>query len=224
MFEEVHKGHSFLNWQDSLKQLRGLLYGEFEKGRLKVETTENALLDIRQAQLTCDQMKSKLMNTINDSFAKLIKSLKQRKKELVEEIDNYFASEKSKIAEHESNWKHKQQLTQELLQLNSTSTSDVELLQKGKFIATSIENINQPIKFQEMKLINSLNDHLVVPAHDVKFVEEKEPEKKDQKSDKVKLDEDEQKPKDVDITLHQLLVIIKGYMSISEYKAMQYKA
>ena len=168
-------------------------------------------------------MKNKLVNSVNDSFTRLTKALKERKAEVLGEVDKYFEEERAKILAHEANWKQKQKLTQELLRLNASEGTDVELLQQSRFVVDSIEKLNEPIKFQEMKLINSLNDHLVLPAADVKYLEPQTTEESP-KDPQPGLDDDEPKPKDVDITLHQLLVILKSYMTISEYKSIQYKA
>lgn len=223
MYGKAHKQHPVVEIQEGLKQLRGELYSQLERGKLKVEYTENVLLDIRQATLTCDQMKSKLVNRINDSFTKLIKTIKSRKAELLTEIDKYFEAERAKIVANEEIWKHKQKLSQDLLRLNNSTASDVELLQNSRYVYDSIEKLNEPIKFQEMKLVNSLNDSLIISAGAVKYVEEN-PKPADAKSEHKVEPDDEQKPKDIDINLHELLVMIGKYMQISEYKTLQYKA
>jgi hypothetical protein len=223
MFGKGHKQHAVIQMADAIKQLRGELDQQLARGKLKVDYTETVLLDIRQAILTCDQMKSKLVNSVNESFAKLGKALKDRKAEVLGEVDKYFEDERAKILAHEANWKLKQQLAQDLLRLNASSATDVKLLQQSRFVVDSIAKLNEPIKFQEMKLINSLNDHLILPAADVKYVESQHVDLPSLDAPGA-LDDDEQQPKNVDITLHQLLVILKSYMTISEYKSIQYKA
>lgn len=219
-----HKQHAVIDLHDGLKQLRGELYTQLERGKLKVEYTESVLLDIRQAVLTCDQMKNKLVNSINESFTKVMKAFKDRKGMLLAEIDKYFEIEREKIISHEANWKHKQQLTQELLRLNSSERAEAEILQQSKFIVDSIAKINEPIKFQEMKLINSLNDNITIPSAVIKFVEQATGKTEVPKSQGTDADDEEQKPKDVAITLHQLLSFTKEFMTVSEYKSIQYKA
>ncbi len=217
MFGPQHKQHPVIDLQEGLKQLRTELYSQLERGKLKVEYTESVLLDIRQAILTCDQMKNKLVNGINESFTKLIKSIKARKAELLGEIDKYFEAERTKIVANEEVWKQKQKLCQDLLRLNNSTATDAELLQNSRYVFESIGKLNEPIKFQEMKLINSLNDSLIISAAAVKYVEPKEQKEPPE-------DEDEQKPKDIDINLHELILMLGRYMEISEYKSLQYKA
>jgi hypothetical protein len=223
MFGPTHKQHPVITLPEAIKQLRGALYTQLERGKLKVEHTEMVLLDIRQAILTCDQMKNKLVNSINDSFARLTKAMKERKAEVLGEIDKYFEEERNKILTHETDWKEKQKLTQELLRLSAAESTDTELLQRSRFIVDSIARINEAVKFKEMKLINSLNDHLLLPAADVKYVDVPKPSEPS-KDHPAHDDDDEPRPKDVDITLHQFLVILKSYMTISEHKCIQYKA
>jgi len=219
MFGKDHKQHPVSELKDALKQLRNDLYAQLEKGKLKVEYTENVLLDIRQAILTCDQMKNKLVNRINESFTKLLKAIKTRKAELCGEIDKYFEAERAKIVAQEESWKEKQKLSQDLLRLNNSTSTDGELLINGVYVYESIAKLNEPIKFQEMKLVNSLNDSLRLPASAVKYVEEK-PKEGDEKKD----EDEESKPKDIDINLHELVSMLGQYMQISEFKNLQYKA
>ncbi len=221
MFGKVHKQHPAMELHEALKQLRSELYAQLEKGKLKVDYTENVLLDIRQAILTCDQMKNKLVNRVNDSFTKLIKAIKSRKAELLSEIDKYFETERAKIVANEENWKQKQKLSQDLLRLNNSTATDSELLQSGKYVYESIARLNEPIKFQEMKLVNSLNDSLRFPGSAVKYVEE--PAKEEEGKTKGE-DEDSKTVKDIDINLHELVTMLGKYMQISEFKSLQYKA
>ena len=219
MFGKVHKQHPASELPEALKQLRGELYSQLEKGRLKVEYTDNVLLDIRQATLTCDQMKSKLVGRVNDSFSKLMKAMKARKAELVAEIDKYFEGERLKIVANEDNWKQKQKLSQDLLRLSNSTATDAELLQNGKYVYESVAKLNEPIKFHEMKLVNTLNDSLTLKASAVKYVEEEKSKPKGEKEG-----DDEVKSKDIDINLHELVNMLGQYMQISEYKSLQYKA
>lgn len=209
-----HKQHPVVKPDNALKQLRNELYSQLEKGKLKTDYTENVLLDIRQALLTCDQMKSKLVARINNSFTKLTNAVKDRKAQFLAEVDKYFDAERAKILENEDNWKHKQQLSQDLLRLNSTAATDSELIKNGTYIYESISKLNEPIKFHEMKLISSVDDSLILPAEGIKYIEV--PDKEE--------DEDEPKPKDVEINLQELVGMFSQYMKITEFKTLQYKA
>lgn len=211
-----HKQHPVVEPDNALKQLRSELYSQLEKGKLKADYTENVLLDIRQALLTCDQMKSKLVTRINNSFTKLIKAVKARKAEFLAEIDKYFDTERAKIVENEDNWKYKQQLSEDLLRLNSTAATDTELIKNGTYVYESISKLNEAIKFHEMKLISSVDDSLLLPASAIKYVEVPNEEEEE--------DEDEPKPKDVEINLHELVGMFNQYMKIAEFKTLQYKA
>ena len=59
-------------------------------GKLKVESTETVLVDIRQALVACDQTKNRILKEVDRVITDLIKALKDRKEELLGTIDNYF--------------------------------------------------------------------------------------------------------------------------------------
>ena len=48
-------------------------------GKLKVETTETILVDIRQALVYCDQSKNRILKEVDKVMNELIQSLKDRK-------------------------------------------------------------------------------------------------------------------------------------------------
>ena len=168
-------------------------------------------------------MKNKLVNRINEIFTKLVKSIKNRKSELLGEIDKYFEEERTKIVTNEELWKYKQKLSQDLLRLNNSTTTEAELLQNSKYVFDSIQKINEPIKFQEMRLVNSLNESLIIASSAVKYIDAPKVVE-EHKEGNVDNDEDEPKPKDIDINLHELVVMLGRYMTVSEYKNLQYKA
>eukprot|EP00826_Nyctotherus_ovalis_P008636 TRINITY_DN12242_c0_g2_i2.p1 TRINITY_DN12242_c0_g2~~TRINITY_DN12242_c0_g2_i2.p1 ORF type:complete len:216 (-),score=83.22 TRINITY_DN12242_c0_g2_i2:109-756(-) len=211
-----HKQHPVVEPDHALKQLRAELYSQLEKGKLKADYTDNVLLDIRQALLTCDQMKSKIVTKVNSSFTKLIKAVKARKVEFLAEVDKYFDTERAKILDNEDNWKHKQQLSQDLLRLNSSAATDSELIKNGTYVYDSISKLNEPVKFHEMKLISSVDDSLLLPASAVKYIDVPDEEEEE--------DENEAKPKDVEVNLHELVSMFTQYMKIAEFKTLQYKA
>ena len=70
-------------------------------GKLKVEYTENILVDVRQALVNCDQNKNRIMKEVDKTMTDLINSLKTRKNELIVMIDEYFKAEREKVAAEE---------------------------------------------------------------------------------------------------------------------------
>jgi hypothetical protein len=172
---------------------------------LKVDYTESVLLDIRQALLTCDQSKTKMVESTKDKFNTLIKALKQRKQQVVNDLEDLFNAEKSKILEKEELWNGKQKICEELLRLNSTVSSDAELLLNSRYITDGIDSLTKPIKFSEMKLVNSLDDNMHVS---------------DEKGDA----DPSQESTLVHLTHEQVLGLLKEYLNVSEYKNLQYRA
>ena len=57
---------------------------------MRAENTESILLDIRQAQVTAEEHKNRLLKTADALFSQLITALKNRKLEFIQEIDDLF--------------------------------------------------------------------------------------------------------------------------------------
>ena len=64
---------------------------KISKGKLKIESTETVLVDIRQALVACDQTKNRILKEVDTIIGGLIKALKDRKEELLTTIDQYFS-------------------------------------------------------------------------------------------------------------------------------------
>jgi len=161
-----------------------------------VENTEKVLVEIRQAMVQCDQAKKKALKDADKAFTDLINTLKERKNELLTEIDQYFNEEKAKVVEEEKRWREKQKICEDLLRLSSKQESDEEILLRSKYIADGLEKLNERQKFNEVKLINSLDTTLHY---------------------KDELDHQ------VDLGSGVLKDLLKQHVQISEYKRLQYK-
>ncbi len=173
-----------------------ILLTEFSLGKLKVESTETVLVDIRQALVACDQTKNRILKEVDVVIGGLIKSLKDRKEELIASIDDYFGKEREKILAEENKWRDRQRVCEDLLKLSSRKDSDQEILLKSKYVADGLEALNERLKFNEVKLINSID---AMMHH--------------------KDDSDKQ----VNISSSELTSLIKGYLQINEFKRLQYK-
>ncbi len=53
---------------------------------------------MRQALVSCDSTKNRMLKEVDKVFNDLIKALKDRKEELLQSIDGYFTHEREKIA------------------------------------------------------------------------------------------------------------------------------
>ncbi len=83
-----------------------------------------------------------------------------------------------------------------MLRMSSKSDTDEEILLKSKYIADGLSQLNEKHKFNEFKLINSLDTmiHLRDDAN-----------------------------KAVDISNVELQELLANYLDINEYKRLQYK-
>lgn len=129
-------------------------------------------------------------------ITELIKSLKERREELLATIDNYFTKERDAIQAEETKWRERQRICEELLKLSSRKDSDQEILMRSKFVTEGLDQLNERLKFNEVKLINSID---AILHH--------------------KDDTD----KEVNISSSELISLFKNYLQINEFKRLQYK-
>ena len=181
---------------EAVKLLRESFDRSIKTGKLKVENTETVLVDVRQALVACDQSKNRILKEVDKVLSDLIQALKDRKEDLLQSIDQYFTQEREKIASEESKWRDRQRICEELLKLSSRKDSDNEILTRSKFVADGLEQLNERLKFNEVKLINSM-DAILHHKDD---------------SDRA-----------VNISSSELQQLIKGYLQVNEYKRIQYK-
>ena len=76
-------------------------------GKLKIESTETVLVDIRQALVQCDQQRNKILKDVDRIMSELIITLKERKNDVIIMVDDYFKSEREKIVEEEQKWRER---------------------------------------------------------------------------------------------------------------------
>jgi hypothetical protein len=126
----------------------------------------------------------------------LIKALKDRKEELLITIDNYFSKEREGILAEEGKWRDRQKICEELLKLSSRKDSDQEILTRSKYVAEGLEQLNERLKFNEVKLINSID---------------------------AMMHHKDDSDKEVNISSAELTSLIKNYLQINEFKRLQYK-
>jgi hypothetical protein len=72
-------GQKVISLEEANVQLRGDLSRAMRENVLRVENTQNVLLDIRHTMLTCEEQRTKVLNDCNEKFKKLIQILKKRK-------------------------------------------------------------------------------------------------------------------------------------------------
>lgn len=126
----------------------------------------------------------------------IIQVLKDRKNEIIGIVDNIFKEEKDKIQLEDTKWRERQKICEELLKMSSKKDSDQEILTRSKYVADGIDALNEKTKFNELKLINSI-DAMLHHRDDVGNA--------------------------VDISSNELTSLFKGYLQINEYKRLQYK-
>ena len=136
------------------------------------------------------------MKEVDRTMTELIQTMKDRKNEIITIIDEYFKAEREKVVAEEQKWRDRQKICEELLKLSSKKDSDQEILLRSKYVTDGIAELNEKVKFNEMKIINSI-DMILHHQDDAK--------------------------RQIDISSAELKDLFKNYMQINEYKRIQYK-
>ncbi len=142
---------------EAVKILRERFDRSIKTGKLKVEGTETVLVDIRQTLVQCDASKNRILKEVDKAITDLIKTLKERKAELLSQVDSYFAEERDKIASEEQKWRERQRICEDLLKMASRKDADQEILLRSKYISDGLDQLEERLKFNEIKLINSID-------------------------------------------------------------------
>ena len=97
------------------------------------------------------------MKEVDRTMTELIQTMKDRKNEIITIIDEYFKAEREKVVAEEQKWRDRQKICEELLKLSSKKDSDQEILLRSKYVTDGIAELNEKVKFNEMKIINSID-------------------------------------------------------------------
>lgn len=192
------KGHDVIPLSEATGKIRADLDTATKQGNLKADNTESVLIDIRQSLNQCDQAKNRALKEAETTIKDLIKALYERKEQVITDINQYFTEERKKIEEQEQAWREKQVIADNLLKISSNKEDDQALLENSKYIAEGIKLLGEKPKFQDFRLINSLDTVMHV------------------------VDDDGQTKK-ADLTHEELKRLISQYIQPSEYKKIQYK-
>jgi hypothetical protein len=103
MFDN-HKGHTVCEIELAGQEIRKKMDEAAKFGLLKLENTENVLLDIRHTKLTVEEGKQKVLLEVEQIFKNLIKQLKIRREEAIREIEDHFNVEAEKLINFEEKW------------------------------------------------------------------------------------------------------------------------
>ena len=71
---------------------------------MQYDKTENVLLDIRHTKIECEEKKAQIMKEVEFTFSNVIKLLKQRKEEVINELNEHFNQQIGAVYEEEQHW------------------------------------------------------------------------------------------------------------------------
>ena len=192
----AHKGHDVIEPEAAAKNLRDEFDKNIKTGKLKVENTETILVEIRQSLVSCDQSRNRILKEVDTIMTQLIQTLKNRKNEVIAIVDDYFKNERDNIVVEEQKWRERQKICEDLLKLSSRKDTDTDILLRSKYITDGLAQLNERLKFNEVKLINSI-DSMIHHRDDA--------------------------DKEVTISSTELTQLLKSYLQINEYKRLQYR-
>lgn len=201
---ETHQKHDIYPPERAIETIRDQFDAAIKKGHLKAAATEDSihqdvLVDINGALNQCKKQRTKILRDADNSIKDLSSNLKARKHDILDKISTQFEEERQKIKAEEVEWKEKDTITKELLQLYNDKNSDEQILMNAKFISEGMKKISEPLKFTDFKLINKLDTVMHV------------------KDNETGVDK-------VDLSYDQLKELFSKYLNASETNKIQYKA
>eukprot|EP00357_Protocruzia_adherens_P037227 CAMPEP_0114998510 /NCGR_PEP_ID=MMETSP0216-20121206/15552_1 /TAXON_ID=223996 /ORGANISM="Protocruzia adherens, Strain Boccale" /LENGTH=147 /DNA_ID=CAMNT_0002363125 /DNA_START=281 /DNA_END=724 /DNA_ORIENTATION=- len=104
----------------------------------------------------CDSARRKMTKEVTEYFQELIKQIKARRDEVLDQIDQHVDEQKKHVVEREHHWEEKQVISQTLLKF-ATSEDDADILKNARYILDGLENLREPIQFRELSLVDSMN-------------------------------------------------------------------
>lgn len=174
----------------------------------KADRCESTLLDIRQTKLQCDEARFRVVKEVETAFSEIIKTLKDRKKALLYEIESHFAEQIEAIKGQEEKWYEscssdslnvysnrisKQDVSLSLLKYGQAN--DMPLVRNSQEIYSGLENLHEPMTYHLAQILNSMDLHFRV----------------------------EGKGKQVDLNLEELLRAFSSYGRKGEINNIQYR-
>jgi len=156
-----NKGERVCSIEEAARELRAKIDEAARNGMFKVDKTESVLLDIRQTKLHCEEGKARVLKEVDETFNTLIKKLKDRKTEVIREIEEHYDGQFAMIKEEEQKWTEKQDISVDLLQL-AKGVDDNVLVVKANDIYGGLDNINQPLVYHNTQILSTMDTNLKV--------------------------------------------------------------
>ena len=108
----LHKGHLVTSLEDAAKTIRKVMDESSKsgcshliiQGILKIDRTENVLIDIRHTKLTCEEAKQRALKEVENTFQAIFKLIKQRKEEITRDVNQHFDGQITQINDQERVW------------------------------------------------------------------------------------------------------------------------
>ena len=109
-----HKKHDIVSFRKGAMYLRKKIDNEMHKRIFTKEYSESKILEIKQALLLLEKSRSETIKSLEDAFDGVCDALKNRRDEVINELNDKFNVEKEKIDNAEADWECKQEICEKL--------------------------------------------------------------------------------------------------------------
>lgn len=152
----AHQGHKVLTPGQAARLIRDLIDKTNKAERLNPEFSEKYLRKIKDNKARLQKAQNNVMNQIQENFSQAIKILKNRRRELIDEVDKHFAKELNVVDESEENWEKKEKMSKRVVEI-AKNNSDEEILLNCFLILDGIECLDLPVTFKNLKLLENID-------------------------------------------------------------------
>lgn len=152
----AHQGHKVLTPGQAVRLIRDLIDKNNKAGRLNPEFSDRVLGEIRENKAKTLKAQNNVMNQIQENFTQALKTLKNRRKELIDEVDKHFSKELSIVEDCEKDWEKKEKMSKKVLEI-AQGDSDEEVLLNCFTILDGIDCLDLPVSFKNLDLLENID-------------------------------------------------------------------
>lgn len=152
----AHQGHKVLTPGQAVRLIRDLIDKNNKAGRLNPEFSDRVLGEIKENKVKTQKAQNNVMSQVQENFAQAFRTLKNRRKELIDEVDKHFANQLGVVEESEKNWEKKEKMSKQVLEI-ALGQSDEEVLLNCFMILDGIDCLELPVSFKNLDLLENID-------------------------------------------------------------------
>lgn len=151
MYKNIHKLHEYTSLEEGATYIKKEIRELYDK--LNIDFAQAYAFKLQEIRLKMEKSRMEFQRELEETFDCLSKSINQRKEELLQELNEEFASEMEKIREIEIKWETKDEVLKNIV--------DLQLQKKDEALLLNCNNILEGLEFiQEKKTTHKFHQFI----------------------------------------------------------------